>query len=86
MFFSFTPARGEYRVYQYYITAKQNRSFDPLPHYGVSTLDPVSYVAYHGGKDSVKVDLIRTWICRGDTDGEEICRPPLESFWQKLGI
>lgn len=78
--------KGEYRAYQYHVSSKKERFFDPRPHLIVSTLDPISYVAYHGGEESIKVELIRTWICRGHTGEREVCRPPFESFLQRFGL
>lgn len=38
-----------------------------------STLNPISYVAYHGGNDSIEVNLLRSWQCMGDTSKESVC-------------
>ncbi|MBF0207612.1 MAG: hypothetical protein HQK53_12050 [Oligoflexia bacterium] len=45
-----------------------------------STLDPVSYVAYHGGQSSISVSLLRTWICPGYTDEPEYCPSPYKQL------
>ncbi len=74
-------AQAEYRVYQYYVKSRFTLPQDKNSYIVTSTLDPVSYVAYHGGYDSIKVDLIRTWPCIGHTGaGKELCEPPLERF------
>ena len=74
-------ARAEYRVYQYYVKSRFILPQDKNSYIVTSTLDPVSYVAYHGGYDSIKVDLIRTWACVGHTGaGKKLCEPPLERF------
>lgn len=65
--------QAEYRVYQYYVKSKINNIVN-LPAYLVtSTLDPKSYVAYHGGKDSIEVALLRSWMCYGNTAKSPIC-------------
>ena len=72
--------RAEYRVYQYYVKSKTPRLDDQKPYLVTSTLDPISYLAYHGGNQSIKIDLLRTWPCHGYTGGnKEICKGPLES-------
>ena len=38
-----------------------------------STLNPLAYVAYHGGRESVEVNLLRSWQCMGDTSKSSIC-------------
>lgn len=71
---------AEYRVYQYYVSSKYKRPDEQRPYLVTSTLDPVSYIAYHGGQESIKVDLLRTWPCPGHTGaGKPMCRPALEN-------
>lgn len=38
-----------------------------------STLDPIAYVAYHGGDESVEVNLLRSWQCMGNTSKAQVC-------------
>ena len=76
-----TSVQAEYRVYQYYVKSRFSLPQDKNSYIVTSTLDPVSYVAYHGGYDSLKVDLLRSWTCVGHTGaGKELCEPVLESF------
>lgn len=66
-------AFAEYRVYQYYIQSKV-KNLDQTPSYLVtSTLDPKSYIAYHGGSDSINLNLLRSWMCLGNTSRGPIC-------------
>ena len=67
---------AEYRVYQYYVKSKYKTPYDSGAYLVTSTLDPVSYVAYHGGNDSILVDMLKTWTCKGNTSGEDICPSP----------
>lgn len=79
-FFLFsTTVSAEYRVYQYYVKSKMER-FNATGNYLVtSTLDPTSYLSYHGGNEAIAIDLLRTWTCRGYTGGmNEHCKAPLE--------
>ena len=45
-----------------------------------STLDPVSYLSYHGGNSSLRVDLLRSWMCKGHTGNQQApCNGPEEN-------
>jgi len=78
LFLSFSKVFCEYRVYQYQVQSRTPSSTEVGPYLITSTLNPLSYQAYHGGFDSLKVDLLRTWMCYGDTSKKEYCRPPLD--------
>lgn len=72
-------ALAEYRVYQYQVRSRFASNFQSKPHLVTSTLDPVSYLAYHGGETSIKIDLMRSWTCEGHTgDMKDYCQGPLE--------
>lgn len=69
--------KAEYRVYQYLVRAKLKLPQDIKPYLVTSSLDPVSYLAYHGGQEALKLDLLRTWVCPGHTGGYKIhCESP----------
>jgi hypothetical protein len=74
---------AEYRVYQYFVKSKNRFGLDQSAYLVTSSLDPVSYISYHGGASALKVDLIRTWMCYGHTGKKPICSPPLESTDKK---
>lgn len=72
-------SHAEYRVYQYSIKPKKLYEVDVKPYLVTSTLDPVSYVSYHGGRETVSVDLLRTWMCKGHTGQlRSYCPSPYE--------
>jgi hypothetical protein len=73
-FFLFSlNANCEYRVYQYYVHSKI-KNLNPLtPTLVTSTLDPKSYIAYHGGNDSIEINLLRSWMCLGNTSHNSPC-------------
>ena len=74
-----TSALCEYRVYQYFVKSRFHLPLDQKAYLVTSTLDPVSYLSYHGGNESIKIELLRSWMCKGDTgEGREICPAPLE--------
>lgn len=68
-----TPVFGEYRVYQYYVRSKVQNINPPNAQVVTSTLNPTSYVAYNGGKLSVEVNLLRSWVCMGNTSHKDVC-------------
>ncbi len=77
LFLTLSPSiRAEYRVYQYTVQSNLKLNYDATSYQVTSTLDPISYQSYHGGKSSLKVDLIRTWTCKGNTSKKEICSSP----------
>ena len=74
-------AEAEYRVYQYFVKSKFNLPQDKEGHLVTSTLDPVSYIAYHGGLQSIEIDLLRTWVCKGHTGYfKNFCESPLDKL------
>ena len=73
---------GEYRVYQYYVINKNNA--DSQGYIRASTLDPVSFLAYHGGNTLIDIDLLRTWMCKGHTAYKTYCDSPLKSVQQGM--
>ncbi|MCP4912969.1 MAG: hypothetical protein GY909_07610 [Oligoflexia bacterium] len=80
--FSFA-VNSEYRVYQYYVKPAHELSMDQKSHLVTSTLDPVSYISYHGGNEVVKIDLLRSWMCKGNTANQQMCPPPFEELQAK---
>ncbi len=68
-----TPVFGEYRFYQYYIRSKVQNINPPNAQVVTSTLNPTSYAAYNGGKLSVEVNLLRSWVCMGNTSHKDVC-------------
>lgn len=70
---SFSEAFAEYRVYQYYVKSKVQNINSPNAQIVTSTLNPVSYLAYNGGSLSVEINLLRSWLCMGNTSQQEVC-------------
>ena len=81
-FLFFFNIKAEYRVYQYYVAS---RNGPPSAHLVTSTLDPISYLSYHGGEESIRIDLLRSWICKGYT-GERtpLCQSPLGVYLKSI--
>jgi hypothetical protein len=73
-------AHAEYRVYQYMVGPK-NKQFvvnDSGAKPQRSTLNPVAFIAYHGGNSAVDVTLLRSWMCPGYTGKKDFCPHPSE--------
>jgi hypothetical protein len=78
--FAHTAIHAEYRVYQYYVKSKLQQPIDTNSYLVTSTLDPVSYLSYHGGNSSIRVDLLRSWMCKGHTGNHRTpCSGPEEN-------
>ncbi len=76
---------AEYRVYQYLIknkvqTSKVNDKLNII----TSTLNPVAFKAYNGGSELVQLELLRTWICPGDTSFKRVCKSPYQKIEEVL--
>lgn len=73
--------QAEYRVYQYLVKSAYLEIRGGDGHLVTSTLDPVTYKAYHGGQDSLVVELLRTWTCKGHTGNfQRPCLSPLGEY------
>ncbi len=64
---------SEYRVFQYYVRPKIQNLTAVAAELVTSTLNPIAYVAYHGGNESIEVNLLRSWQCMGDTSKIPVC-------------
>ena len=78
--FCTSNAHCEYRVYQYFVKSKFKLPYDSEAYLVTSSLDPVSYISYHGGQDSIKINLLRTWMCKGNTSKNKYCDPPAKKI------
>ena len=84
--FSLLPthkAIAEYRAYQYILKSKvlnQSIQSSPMQSIVVSTLSPVSFVAYNGGESAIEATLINSWMCPGHTAKRATCKPPTQEF------
>jgi hypothetical protein len=68
-----SQALGEYRVYQYYVRSKIQNITSVPSEVVTSTLNPLAYIAYHGGNESIEVNLLRSWQCMGNTSRQPPC-------------
>ncbi len=78
-------ASAEYRVYQYAVRNKTvglgelgSGKADAVTYIVTSTLDPISYQAYHGGESTFGLDLMKSWMCPGHTGAlDSYCSGPM---------
>ena len=68
-----SQAFGEYRVYQYYVRPKTQNITVVESELVTSTLNPIAYLAYHGGGETLEVNLLRSWQCMGNTSHLPVC-------------
>tara|TARA_B100000886_G_C20244868_1_gene416191 strand:- start:389 stop:697 length:309 start_codon:yes stop_codon:yes gene_type:complete len=76
-------AIAEYRAYQYILKSKilnQSVESTPMQSIVVSTLSPVSFIAYNGGESAIEATLINSWMCPGYTAKLGTCKPPIQEF------
>ena len=71
---------AEVRVYQYMVLNNVETISEPNDQIMTSTLNPTAFIAYHGGKRVISVDLLRTWMCFGNTAGKDLCPPPMSKL------
>jgi hypothetical protein len=72
--FIFNIANADVRVYQYLVVNKVENN--PEEKIITSTLNPTAYIAYHGGENVIKIDLLKTWMCYGHTAKKNLCNSP----------
>lgn len=64
-------ANAEYRVFQYWVKTKSREKAELI----TTSLDPKAYLAYYGNEKETSINLMRSWICYGDTGGHQTpCR------------
>ena len=74
-------AFAEYRVYQFFVKPRYNFLQENPSYLVTSSLDPTTYIAYHGGTQNIDVDLVRTWMCPGHTgDKKQYCASPYKKM------
>lgn len=69
-------AQASYRVYEldivHFDAHGQRERIERI----VTNLDPLQYAAFQGGDGRMKVRLLDTWFCPGDTAGRLYCARP----------
>ena len=69
-------AKASYRVYQLKLRHYDQTAKKKINQIVLSALDPVQYESFHGGPGVMKVELLDTWYCPGDTSRKNYCKKP----------
>ena len=72
------PAHAAYRLYKLRVTHHDENGKPKKKETVTSTLDPYQYEHYHAGYRWMRVDLLDTWYCPGDTSRKKPCAKPRE--------
>lgn len=77
MLFSFS-AQGAFRLYKLKVTYRDPQLKRDVTKNVTTTLDHLQYEHYHSGYGRMKVELLDTWYCPGDTARKKLCKKPKE--------
>lgn len=83
LFFFHFSAFASYRVYQLKVTSYDEKNLPKKQNKVLSTLDPYQYENYHGGYGRMKVEMVDTWFCPGDTHSKDYCKKPKDKGLQR---
>jgi hypothetical protein len=76
LFFLAVPAVASYRVHQLRVQYASSPGVFSGGEVVLSTMDGVQYELYHGGTAVVRVQMLDTWYCPGDTSRHSYCPKP----------
>lgn len=74
--FSLQEARASYRLYQLKVTYLDSGTKKSRDQTILTTLDPYQWENYYGEWSLVKVEMLDTWYCPGDTSYHRYCDKP----------
>lgn len=83
LFFLSLTSQAAYRVFQLKIISYDEKNRPKKQNKVLTTLDPYQYENYHGGFGRMKVEMIDTWFCPGDTHAKTYCKKPIEKDLQR---
>ncbi len=72
------PVSAAYRLYQLKVTQYDPSLKKEVSRIVTSSLDHLQYEHYHSGYKALKVELVDTWYCPGDTSRHKPCTKPKE--------
>jgi hypothetical protein len=75
-------SKAAYRVYQLEVTALDERKKPQKKQVVLSILNQFQYENYHG-YGTMRVVLVDSWFCPGDTSKEEYCKKPKNKALQR---
>ncbi len=75
-----SPVWAAYRVYKLKIEIYDARGRIESVVTDLSNLDPIQYENYHGGYGRMKIRMVDSWYCPGDTSmGRPYCKRPKQN-------
>lgn len=74
---------ASYRVFQLKVISYDEKNKPRKPRTVLSSLDPDQYENYYGGFGRMRIQLVDTWFCPGDTSGKEYCKKPKDKRLQR---
>lgn len=69
-------AEASYRVYQLRVRHYDQTAKKRISRTFLTFLDPVQYESFNGGPGLMKVEMLDTWYCPGDTSRKRYCKKP----------
>lgn len=82
LLFSFS-SEAAYRVFQLKVISYDEKNRPKKENKVLTTLDPYQYENYHGGFGRMKVEMVDTWFCPGDTHSKDFCKKPKNKSLQR---
>jgi hypothetical protein len=76
--FNSTSTFASYRVYQLRLRHFDQTAKKKMSEVVVTTMDSEQYQSFHGGSNLMKVEMLDTWYCPGDTSHKKYCKKPKE--------
>ena len=71
-------SHAAFRLYQLKVSYQDPQLKKEVTKTVMSTLDHLQYEHYHSGYGRMKVTLVDTWYCPGDTARKKYCKKPKE--------
>lgn len=78
-----TPIWAAYRVYQLKVVHYDEKNRPSQRGMVVTNLDPYQYEHYQGEFGRIRIQMVDTWYCPGDTSRQAYCKKPKEKILQR---
>jgi len=73
-----SKTHASYRVFQLRVRHYDQTAKKKIVRTLLTVLDPVQYESFNGGPNVMKVEMLDTWYCPGDTSRKRYCKKPKE--------
>lgn len=78
-----SPLFAAYRVYQLKVIHYDERNRPSSKGTVITNLDPYQYEHYQGEFGRMRVEMVDTWYCPGDTSRQAYCKKPKDRNLQR---